>query len=307
MPGPRHLIDRAPSLRPSEQNRLLSMPEHLDSTQGRLEGTSGALSPRADRRPTVSVVIPAFDEEAIIARCLEALAGQSDPADEIIVVDNGSRDATLAVVARFGRVRVVHEPRRGVGNARSSGFDAARGDIIARIDADSLVRADWVESIRTIFATEDVDGIGGGAAIAELSPGDRFWFSCWYRGFRAWHQRSIGVRPMLYGFNSAFRRDAWLTARPLVGADDEGISEDVDVTIALLRTGHSLRYAPTAMVKARLFRSIDRDKLSRYYRTDTLTLVRHGYGNPARRRKGAATQAAAAPASATSATDPSPR
>ncbi|AND15638.1 glycosyltransferase [Rathayibacter tritici] len=279
---------------------------HHDSAQGHLDSAPGALRPRADRRPTVSVVIPAFNEEVIIARCLEALGNQSDPADEIIVVDNGSRDATLAIVARFARVRVVHEPRRGVGHARSSGFDAARGDVIARIDADSLVRADWVESIRTIFATEDIDGIGGGAAVAELSPHGRFWFSCWYRGFRAWHQRSIGVRPMLYGFNSAFRRDAWLTARPLVGADDEGISEDVDVTIALLRTGHSLRYAPTAMVKARLFRSIDRDKLSRYYRTDTLTLARHGYGNPARRRTCSA-PVAAPPASVTSPADPSPR
>ena len=248
------------------------MPAHHDDTRP-------PLPPRTDRRPTISVVIPALDEERIIARCLEALSSQIDPADEIIVVDNGSHDATVQIAARFSGVRIVHEPRRGIGHARSSGFDAARGDIIARIDADSLVRPDWVEAIRTIFATQVVDGIGGAAAIAELSPGSRFWFRWWYRGFRLWHQRRIGVRPMLYGFNSAFRRSAWLRARPLVGADDERISEDVDVTIALLRTGHVLRYAPTAVVKARLFRSIDREKLARYYRTDGLTLTRHGYGN----------------------------
>lgn len=237
---------------------------------------------RADGRPTVSVVVPTLNEASRIHRCLEALARQADPAEEIIVVDNGSDDETVAIARRFPRVRVVTEPRRGISYARLTGFDAARGDIIARIDADSVVRGDWVDRIRSLFDSDGVDAVGGGAAIAELSPGGTFWFGWWYRGFRAWHQRSIGVRPMLYGFNSAFRRTAWQNARHLVETDDLEVSEDVDVTIALLRTGHRLHHAPGLMVKARLFRSIDREKLTRYYRTDSLTLTRHGYGNPRR-------------------------
>ena len=222
------------------------------------------------------------NEARIIARCLRALAGQSEPADEIIVVDNACTDGSDRIAARFPGVRVVTEPRQGVTFARTAGFDAARSEVIARIDADTVVPPTWIARIRDDFRDPTLDGQGGGAAIAELSPGPRLWFAWWYRGFRLWHQRSIGVRPMLYGFNSAFRRRAWLEARQLVGHGDDLVSEDVDVTIALLRTGHRLRYAPDLIVQARLFRSIDGKKLSRYYETDSMTLARHRYGNQRR-------------------------
>lgn len=232
--------------------------------------------------PTISVVIPAFNEERLIQRCLRALVEQHDPPDEILVVDNGSTDATVQLAQQFPEVRVLHETRQGVTYARRTGFDAARGDIIARIDADTIVHPTWCARIRADFTAADLDGQGGGAAIAELSPRNCFWGAWWYRCFRFWHERSIGVHPMLYGFNTAIRREAWLAARHLVAADDARVSDDVDVTIALLRTGHRLRFAPKMRVKARLFRSLDRKKLARYYVTDTLTLARHRYGNPKR-------------------------
>jgi cellulose synthase/poly-beta-1,6-N-acetylglucosamine synthase-like glycosyltransferase len=154
--------------------------------------------------------------------------------------------------------------------------------VIARIDADSLVTPHWIRRLREAFDCADLDAIGGGAGIAELSPGRLSWFGWWYRGFRFWHERSIGVRPMLYGFNSAMRREAWERARTLVAADDELVSDDVDVTIALLRTGHRLRFDPRIGVRAKLFRSIDREKLARYYRTDGITLARHRFGRRTR-------------------------
>lgn len=247
-----------------------------------------SLPRRHDGRPTVSVVIPARNEAHVIERCLGALlTGCVDPADEIIVVDNGSDDGTAEIAARHPRTRVIREPRPGVTYARTAGFDGAGGDVIARIDADSIVCPEWADRIRETFASDaSLDGIAGGAGIAELSPAGRFWFGWWYRGFRLWHERSIGVRPMMYGFNSAFRRDAWRAARDLVAMDDERVSEDVDLTIALLRSGHHLKFVPGLRVKAHLFRSIDRDKLSRYYRTDSLTLARHRFGNRRRWAEG---------------------
>lgn len=240
------------------------------------------LPSRTDGRPTVSVVIPAHNESRIIARCLCAVLEQTDPVDEIIVVDNGSDDATAQIARGFAGVRVIHEPRAGVTYARTTGFNAAGSDVIARIDADSLVRRDWAACVRRAFVRGDVDAVGGGAGIAELSPGGWCWFGWWYRGFRLWHQRSIGVRPMLYGFNSAMRRAAWNDARHLVAEGDEAVSDDVDVTIALLRTGHRLSFDPRIGVRARLFRSIDREKLERYYRTDGITLARHEFGRRSR-------------------------
>lgn len=240
------------------------------------------LPPRADGLPTITVVIPARNEAAILRRTLAALAAQTDTVDEIVVVDNGSDDDTADIARSAPGVRVVVETTPGATYARRTGYDAARGDVIARIDADSIVPHGWAARIRQLFTDASLDGVAGDAAIAELSPSGRSWFSWWYRGFRLWHQRSIGVRPMLYGFNSAFRRTAWTAARPLVGVDDQQVSEDVDVTIALLRTGHRLRHAGDLRVNARLFRSIDREKLSRYYHTDSVTLTRHRFGNPRR-------------------------
>lgn len=244
---------------------------------------ASGIPPRADGLPTVSVVIPALNEAAILGRCLEALRACPQPPDEILVVDNGSTDGTADIARAFDGVRVLEETRPGITFARRSGFDAAQGDVIARIDADSVVSPWWVDEIRITFGNRpEIDGVAGNAAIVELSPRGRFWGRWWYRGFRAWHERSIGVSPMLYGFNSAFRREAWLESRHLTALGDLQVSDDVDVTIALLRTGKRLVFAPRLVVSARLFRSVDSGKLKRYYRSDGLTLARHGYGNPKR-------------------------
>lgn len=235
----------------------------------------------------MTVVIPALNEAGMIRPCLEALVSQTVPPDEILVVDNGSSDETVAIAESYPGVTVLREPRRGITYGRTTGFDAAASEVIARIDADTVVARDWIATLKALFAERpEVDAFAGGAGIAELSPHGRIWFSWWYRGFRAWHERSIGVRPMLYGFNSALRRTAWARARPLVTMDDRRVSEDVDVTVSLLLTGSRIEFSTRLRVKAHLFRSIDAGKLSEYYRTDDLTLARHGYGRPKRRARG---------------------
>jgi len=253
------------------------------------EGTDGA-----DGRERISAIIPALNEARILHRCLDALVAQREGVDEILLVDNGSTDDTAAIARSYPGVRVVAESRPGIAAARTTGFDAAHGTLLARLDADSIVAPDWAASIRRAFAERpELDGLGGGAAIAELSPPGRYWFDIHYRAFRWWHERSICVHPMLYGFNSVIRRAAWERARELVSLDAEGISEDVDLTIAVLRTGGRLASAPEVLVKARLFRSLAPQKLTDYYRTDDLTLARHDWGNPRRRRRGTEWLAAA--------------
>lgn len=233
--------------------------------------------------PTVSVVIPAYNEARILGSCLRALMDQSQPADEIIIVDNNSSDDTVTLARSFPGVTVIPESRQGITYARTTGFDAASSDIIARIDADTVVSPDWVETIRSEFREHpEIDALAGNAAVYEFSPGNRFWATWWYRSFRRWHEKSIGVSPMMYGYNSAVRKEAWADIRSVVNFDDQEISEDVDVTISLLKTGHTVRFSPGLVVKCHLFRTLKPGKLKHYYDTDSITLARHSFGNPAR-------------------------
>ena len=233
--------------------------------------------------PTVSVVIPAYNETRIIESCLRALMAQSHPADEIIVVDNNSSDDTVALVRAFPGVTVASEPRQGITYARTTGFDAATSDIIARIDADTIVSPNWVAKIRSEFLDHpEIDALAGNAAVHELSPGNRYWATWVYRLFRRWHEKSIGVSPMMYGYNCAVRREAWADIRGMVNFDDQEISEDVDVTLSVLKKGYTIRFSPDLVVKCHMLRTLDFAKLKRYYNTDSVTLARHSFGNSSR-------------------------
>jgi glycosyltransferase involved in cell wall biosynthesis len=89
-------------------------------------------------RPLVSVVMPCLNEEAAIGACIDKIQRTFAAAGirgEIVVCDNGSTDASVAIAERMG-ARVVHEARRGYGNAYLTGFAAARGDYFIMGDAD---------------------------------------------------------------------------------------------------------------------------------------------------------------------------
>ena len=101
--------------------------------------------------PKISVVIPAYNEEAWIERAVQSVKQQDYPGEfEIIVVDNGSTDKTALIATRCG-TRVVYEPKRGPSAARNAGYNAAQGEIIAFMDADSFAPPDWLRSFLKPF------------------------------------------------------------------------------------------------------------------------------------------------------------
>lgn len=104
--------------------------------------------------PYISIIIPVRDEEAYLPACLDALSEQdtTEPI-EVIVVDNGSIDNT-GRIARDRSIRVIDEPRPGVGQARRTGTAAARGTYILHIDADTRLPASYISEALERFSRD---------------------------------------------------------------------------------------------------------------------------------------------------------
>ena len=88
-------------------------------------------------RETVTVVIPAFDAERFVAEAVATARAQVPPPAEIVIVDDGSSDATAAVAESVG-ARLLRQPHRGIGAARNAGIRAARAGLVALLDVDDL-------------------------------------------------------------------------------------------------------------------------------------------------------------------------
>jgi glycosyltransferase involved in cell wall biosynthesis len=196
---------------------------------------------------SLTVVIPSLNDAEFLAVCLAALAEQTRPADEIIVVDNGSTDATAEVAIAAG-ARVVHEPVRGILSATSAGFDAAAGDIIARLDADSVPPADWLERVEAILERS-------GPLSAVTGPGDFYGsnrFIAWlggtiYIGGYFWSMTPLLGHAPLFGSNCALHAAIWVRLRDVVHRDMPRMHDDFDISYQF-EPDMSVVYDPTLRV-----------------------------------------------------------
>lgn len=195
----------------------------------------------AHQPPAVSVVIPVKDDAAALRRCLRALALQTSPPDEVIVVDNGSTDVS-AEVAREAGAHVLTCDRPGIPAASAMGYDAAHGDIVLRLDADCLPAGSWVQEMTDAFhARPDVAAFTGGARFIDGPPALRTPLAIAYLlSYAAATVPALGHLPV-FGSNLGFRRTAWLDIRSAVHRDDVDVHDDLDLSFHLGER-HRIRY-----------------------------------------------------------------
>lgn len=221
----------------------------------------------------ISIVIPVYNEAERLGACLESIAAQRQRPFEVIVVDNNSTDETANVASSFPFVTLITEARQGVVHARTTGFNAARGDIVGRIDADTLLPDDWTRQIKRIFSQSDVDGISGAAEYYDfpLEIADRI------DGFlRQRLARQLGSWNYLWGANMAIRRKAWEAVRSEL-CEAPAMHEDFDLAIHMQELGLAVRYEP-ALVAGVSSRRVDSDFLDyvRYTLVSPYTYKQHG-------------------------------
>ena len=196
--------------------------------------------------PRVSVVVCAYDAADTLADCLTSLDALTYPDVEVIVVDDGSSDATGDIARGYSDVRVIEVPNGGLSAARNAGLAAATGEIIAYTDADVRVDPDWLTYLVQPLLTSDVAGVGGPNVV----PADDPWVSqCVARapGGPIHVMLDDRIAEHVPGCNMAFRRDALLAAdgfNPVyVRAGD-----DVDICWRLQAKKLDIGFAPSALV-----------------------------------------------------------
>lgn len=228
---------------------------------------------------TVSVVIPLYNELKVIRQCLDALMCQTVKPFEIIVVDNNSSDGSADIVRTYP-VRLINEPQQGVIYTRRRGFDSAKGDIIATLDADSIPAKDWVERITDNFSRDpNLLGLGGTAGFREISPQGthmgRTLFDLTVRYADA-KRYNVTQNTLLYGHNLAVRRTAWDQAKAdlYLGPDGIEVIEDLELGAKLASMGKT-HVDRKLVVNIHVMRSFDLNKIKRYHRLGRNAVERH--------------------------------
>jgi glycosyltransferase involved in cell wall biosynthesis len=226
----------------------------------------------------VSVVIPAYNEEAHIAQCLDAVVHQTSQPDEIIVVDNNSTDQTAAIVRSFPQVRIIPERKQGMIYARNCGFDHAKGEIIARCDADGYPAYDWIERIREDFAREPFDALSGPIVYHDLTEQTVHFAKMYFRMTKSLQQG----KETLAGPNMVITKAMWLQVRDLVCMDDTKVHEDLDLALHIHEVGGKIRRDDDLIVytSSRRIRNNPKSFFGEYPMRFVNTLISHGHPIP---------------------------
>lgn len=224
---------------------------------------------------TLTIVIPVYNEELYLPACLEAIAAQTKAPQQVLVVDNNSSDMSAKIAKSYRFVTLIKQSQMGVIFARDAGFDSVKTDIIARIDADTIVSRTWVESLHTVFADGKVDAATGAVGLYD-APFARF--NHWVDHIMRKYIYLFGTphnKPFLSGPNMALRRDIWQKIKTQV-CRDERTHEDIDLAIHIAKAGGTIVYSPNlkASISTRRYNDSFTD-FRRYMQMFDYTYRRH--------------------------------
>lgn len=231
-----------------------------------------------DDRPTVSVLIPTYQEEAAIDACLEAVAAQTYPhVVEVLVIDGRSTDDTRALAAAHPGVTVLDNPDRIQAAALNVGIEAATGEVLVRVDGHCLIAPDYVERCVAALLETGAAMVGGGMTPVATGPVEE--------GIAAAMGSRFGAGPARFHvggeagwvdtvYLGAYRRDL---VREVGGyATDVGVNEDAELAHRMGAHG-GVWYDPTirsTYTPRGSLRAVAK-QFYRYGRSRARTLVRH--------------------------------
>lgn len=200
--------------------------------------------------PTVSIVIPAYNEEKTIEKCVRSCFSQTQSPLEVIVVNNRSTDQTVEVVKRLQREYVGHATKlrlleqnetQGLIPTRNYGMAAAKGDVLGRIDADSTLDSEWVSVVAESYQDASVDAMSGPVIYHDM-PAKKLSFRADHH-LRAAYDKLAEKYLFLFGSNMTVRRTVWESTFPHLCLDEEDLlHEDIDIALHLHKLNYNVIY-----------------------------------------------------------------
>src|SRR5271167_263943 len=191
----------------------------------------------------ISFVVPAYNEEILIASCLHAILAEitrSRHPAEIIVVNNNSTDRTREIALSIPGVTVIDEPQRGLVPARRAGCLAARGRLIANIDADTMVPQGWLDTVLAEFArSPELVALSGPFVHYDMSKTVQIVVAVFYRfAFTTYLlvRFVFRVGSMMQGGNFVVLKSA-LSAADAFNPDFSFFGEDTELARRLSKVG----------------------------------------------------------------------
>ncbi len=201
--------------------------------------------------PSVSVVVPAYNEETVVVRTVESLLAQGYEGLEVLVVDDGSPDRTAQVVAAAFRgnssVRLVRKPNGGKASALNAGVARATGEIVVAVDADTVLAPGAIAALVAPLADRQVGAVAGNAKVGNRINLVTRWQAVEYVTSQNLDRRAFALLnciTVVPGAVGAWRRQL---VRDAGGFSTQTLAEDQDLTLTLLRRGFRIAYADQAI------------------------------------------------------------
>ena len=192
-----------------------------------------------------SVIVAAYNEEKVIVRTLDALLASTWPDLEVIVVDDGSRDDTSGVVERaFGgerRVRLIRKENGGKASALNRGIEAASGEILIGLDADTLFAPETIGRMMAHFSDPKVGAVAGNVHVGNADRWLPRFQAIEYVAAQNFDRRAcdaLDAITVVPGAVGAWRADA---VRAAGGYATDTLAEDADLTWRVRRAGWRIR------------------------------------------------------------------
>jgi cellulose synthase/poly-beta-1,6-N-acetylglucosamine synthase-like glycosyltransferase/spore germination protein YaaH/peptidoglycan/xylan/chitin deacetylase (PgdA/CDA1 family) len=204
----------------------------------------------AENGPLVSVLIPCFNEEKVIAGSVARILESDWKRLQVIVLDDGSQDRTAEAVeqafADDPRVTLLRFPNAGKAAALNKGLALAQGDVVVALDADTLFPPDTIGRLVRWFADPEIGAVAGNALVGNRLNLITRWQALEYVTAQNLERRALaamGAVTVVPGAVGAWRRQA---LADLGGFPGETLAEDQDLTIAVQRAGWRVEFDPSA-------------------------------------------------------------